>query len=71
MKSAINLFSHHCYVLHYGPLDASKDGKAEVLNFLHELPDYTWQEPDQDDPLSLVDQVCRCFERKFNMRVIP
>ena len=59
------LFSHNIFhVLHYGPLEGSKDGKAEVLNFLHELPDYTWQEPDQDDPLSLVDQVCRCFERK-------
>jgi len=52
--SFLTTFSH---VLHYGPLEGSKDGKAEVLNFLDDLPDYSWQEPNPDDPLSLVDKV--------------
>ena len=51
------LFSHHFYVLHYGPWEGSKDGTSKVLTYLHDLPDYTWQEPDPYDPLSLVDQV--------------
>ena len=57
IRSVSNLFSHHFYVLHYGPWEGSKDGTSKVLTYLHDLPDYTWQEPDQDDPLSLVDQV--------------
>ena len=58
------LFSHHFYVLHYGPWEGSKDGTSKVLTYLHDLPDYTWQEPDQDDPLSLVDQVRKSCDRK-------
>ena len=45
------------YVLHYGPLEGSKDGEAEVFTYLHGLPDLTWQEPDPEDPLSVVDKV--------------
>ena len=44
------------HVLHYGPLEGSKNGE-EVLSFRHGLPDFTWPESDEDEPLSLVDQV--------------
>ena len=30
---------------------------TQVISYLHGLPDYTWQEPNPDDPLSVVDQV--------------
>ena len=29
----------------------------QVLTYLDALPDQTWQEPDPEDPLSLVDKV--------------
>ena len=60
-------------MLHYGPLEGSKDGTAKVLSYLHNLPDYTWKEPDQLDPLSLVDQVRKysIYERKVNMKAGP
>ena len=45
-----------CHVLHYGPLDGSKNGK-KTFTFRHGLPDETWQEPSITDPLSLIDQV--------------
>ena len=50
------LFITFFHVLHYGPLEGSKNGE-EVLTYLHGLPDETWREPSPDDPLSLVDQV--------------
>ena len=40
-------------LLHYGPQQFSKN----VLSFLHGMPGETWPEPDEDDPLSLVDEV--------------
>ena len=43
-------------LLHYGPQDFSKNGE-DVITFLHGQPDYTWPEPQPDDPLSLIDQV--------------
>ena len=43
-------------LLHYGPQQFSKNGE-NVLSFLHGLPGETWPEPDEDDPLSLVDEV--------------
>merc|ERR1712012_1429212 len=43
-------------LLHYGPRDFSKNGE-DVLTYLHGLPDQTWPEPDEHDPLSLIDQV--------------
>ena len=43
-------------LLHYGPQQFSKNGE-NVLSFLHEMPGETWPEPDEDDPLSLVDEV--------------
>ena len=30
---------------------------TQVISYLHGLPDDTWQEPNPDEPLSLVDQV--------------
>ena len=30
---------------------------TQVISYLHGLPDNTWQEPNPDEPLSLVDQV--------------
>jgi len=44
-------------VLHYGPLEGSKDGSSEVINYRFGLPDETWPEPYPDDPLSLIDKV--------------
>ena len=44
------------YVLHYGPLEGSKNGEA-VLNYRYGLPDETWPEPNPDDPLSPIDKV--------------
>jgi len=43
-------------VLHYGPLEGSKNGEA-VLNYRYGLPDETWPEPNPDDPLSPIDKV--------------
>merc|ERR1712012_951029 len=43
-------------LLHYGPRDFSKNGE-DVLNYLHGLPDQSWPEPDEEDPLSVIDQV--------------
>ena len=43
-------------LLHYGPQQFSKNGE-NVLSFLNGLPGETWPEPDEDDPLSLVDEV--------------
>merc|ERR1719494_441602 len=43
-------------VLHYGPMDMSKNGKP-VISFKDGLPDDTWPETDPSDPLSLIDQV--------------
>ena len=43
-------------VFSYGPQQFSKNGE-NVLSFLHGLPGETWPEPDEDDPLSLVDEV--------------
>ena len=50
------LFSPLFNVLHYGPLDGSKNGE-KTFTFRHGLPDETWQEPSNTDPLSLIDQV--------------
>ena len=51
------LFSHHFnYVLHYGPLDYSKN-EEEVFSWRYPLPDETWHEPNPEDPLSLIDKV--------------
>ena len=30
---------------------------TQVISYLHGLPDDTWQEPNPDEPLSMVDQV--------------
>ena len=43
-------------MLHYGPLEGSKNGK-EVVTYLHILPDEGWREPSPDDSLSLVAKV--------------
>ena len=56
-------------MLHYGPLEGSKDKKAEVLTYIHDLPDYTWQEPDPYDPFSLVDQV-RIWRVRLNLQYV-
>ena len=53
----ISFLTTFSYVLHYGPLEGSKDGKAKVLTYLDDLPDDTWPESDPKDPLSLVDKV--------------
>ena len=76
----ISFLTTFSYVLHYGPLEGSKDPQdpqakvgelpgwtwtcmlihmytIQVLQYMHGLPDDTWQEPDQEDPLSLVDKV--------------
>merc|ERR1719222_1175298 len=47
-----------CEILHYGPMDSSKNGEP-VLSYKHALPnpDEAWHEPEPEDPLSLVDQV--------------
>ena len=51
------LFSHHLnYVLHYGPLEFSKNGEA-VINYRFGIPDHSFPEPTPDDPLSLIDKV--------------
>ena len=44
------------YVLHYGPMDASKNGEP-VFKFRGGLPGHEWREPQPNDPLSVVDQV--------------
>ena len=36
--------------------DFSKNGE-DVLTYLHGLPDQSWPEPDEEDPLSMIDQV--------------
>ena len=36
--------------------DFSKNGE-DVLTYLHGLPDQSWPEPDEEDPLSVIDQV--------------
>jgi len=43
-------------VLHYGPLDASKNGEP-VFTYRYGLPGQDWREPEPNDPLSIVDQV--------------
>ena len=53
----ISFLTTFSYVLHYGPLEGSKDGKAKVLTYLDDLPDDTWPESDPKDPFSLVDKV--------------
>ena len=45
------------HVLHWGPIEGSRNGE-KVLSYLHGHPDFYWQEPDEENPLSLVDQVC-------------
>ena len=54
----LNFFTLYPYVLHYGPMDSSKNGEP-VLSYKHALPnpDEAWHEPEPEDPLSLVDQV--------------
>jgi len=49
----------YCFfcVLHYGPLEFSKDQESETMSYLHEIPDDSWDGPDTDDPLSLVDKI--------------
>ena len=36
--------------------DFSKNGE-DVLTYLHGLTDQSWPEPDEEDPLSVIDQV--------------
>ena len=48
--------SQHLYVLHYGPLEGSRN-EEEVFSYKHDDTDYSWPEPGPDDPLSLIDQV--------------
>ena len=36
--------------------DFSKNSE-DVLTYLHGLPDQSWPEPDNQDPLSVIDQV--------------
>ena len=50
------LFSPPFHVLHYGPKEGSVN-KTDVISYIHQLPDETWQEPSPEDPLSLIDQV--------------
>ena len=50
------LFSPLFYVMHYGPKEFSIN-KKDVISYVHELPDFTWREPSQTDPFSLIDQV--------------
>ena len=45
------------HVLHWGPFEGSRNGE-EVLSYQHGHPADIWQEPDEENPLSLVDQVC-------------
>ena len=46
-------------VLHYGPLEFSKDQESETMSYLHEIPDVSWKGPDKEDPLSVVDKVTK------------
>ena len=52
----ISLFHTFYYVLHYGPLEGSKDEESEVVRFRH---GHVWEEPDRENPLSLVDKVLK------------
>ena len=59
----VNVILHTCalpplspYVLHYDPMDASKNGEP-VFNYRYGLPGQDWREPEPNDPLSIVDQV--------------
>ena len=59
----VNVILHTCalpplspYVLHYDPMDASKNGEP-VFKFRYGLPGQDWREPEPSDPLSVVDQV--------------
>ena len=60
------LFSHHLnYVLHYHPLEHSKNGEAVFNPRYGVLED--WPEPDPEDPLSMIDKVAvklngSCYE---------
>ena len=63
MTKNVNVILHTCalpplspYVLHYGPMDASKNGEP-VFKFRYGLPGEDWREPEPNDPLSVVDQV--------------
>ena len=46
-------------VLHYGPLEFSRDQESETMSYLHEIPDDSWKSPDKEDPLSVVDKVTK------------
>ena len=59
----VNVILHTCalpplspYVLHYGPMDASKNGEP-VFNYRYGLPGEDWRGAEPNDPLSVVDQV--------------
>jgi len=61
-------------VLHYGPLEFSKNGEA-VINYRFGIPDHTFPEPTPDDPLSLIDKVelsltFGCAEHLTNEKII-
>ena len=51
-------------VLHYGPLEFSKDQESETMSYLHEIPDDSWKGPDKEDPLSVVDKVTKQDHKK-------
>ena len=52
----ISFFHTFYYVLHYGPLEGSKDEESEVVRFRH---GHVWEEPDRENPLSVVDKVLK------------
>ena len=63
MTKNVNVILHTCalpplspYVLHYGPMDASKNGEP-VFNYRYGLPGEDWRGAEPNDPLSVVDQV--------------
>ena len=54
----ISLFSQSLsQVLHYRPFEGSIGGGAKVISKLHGSPDDTWDEPNPEDPLTVVDKV--------------
>ena len=64
MQKYNHLFSQHPHVLHYRPLDGSKDGRAKVISKLHAAPGDTWDEPNPEDPLTVVDKVRKGVQKR-------
>ena len=58
-----DLSSHSLpYVLHYRPFEGSIGKSARVISKLHGFPDDTWDEPNPDDPLTVMDKVRESYK---------